>query len=94
MRGHHIMPKMTVTLGSKLAGEYTIFAKEAGISFEKAVHDALDEWMEHEGASLYNALLRRRAWMEANPVKSDRAYRMYQTRQSKAERAAREKAAA
>lgn len=85
--------KTKITLDSKLAGEFQMLAKEAWWTLEKTVNYALDEWMEFDGASLYRSLVKRRKWMEANPGKTERAYRMYQNREWKKERAERNKTA-
>jgi hypothetical protein len=58
--GHNQSDLLTGRLASKLADEYQTVGKAAGISFEKGVSTALDEWMENEGPLLYKAMMKRR----------------------------------
>jgi hypothetical protein len=55
------MDNVTVALNGKLAGEYTAYARKAGITLEAAVNTALDEWMENEGSYIYAGLVKRNA---------------------------------
>ncbi|MFZ1942414.1 MAG: hypothetical protein WBG23_16445 [Acidobacteriaceae bacterium] len=57
---HNPSDLLTGRLASKLADEYQTFGKAAGISFEKGVSTALDEWMENEGPLFYKAMMKRR----------------------------------
>lgn len=43
------MDNLTISLSGKLVEEYRIYAREAGMTLEAVMNEALDDWMEKEG---------------------------------------------
>ncbi len=49
-----------IVLRPNLASEFELYAREAGITMDSAVNNALNEWMESRGRYVFVEMVRRR----------------------------------